>query len=616
MCGITGYIGCRDATPILIEGLLKLEYRGYDSAGLALLDDKGTLDVMKKKGRVAVLAKEVEEHPFYATMGISHTRWATHGAVTDTNAHPHVSSDGNFAIVHNGIIENYENIKKFLIEKGYTFKSQTDTEALVTLIAYHYTNRTSPADKNRFLEAVRKTLRHVEGTYGFAVISKLAPNEMIAARKGSPLIIGVGKDEYLVSSDVLGFAGRATNVIYLEDGQIASLTRDNCDIITTANAPVDVRINEIDWDLENADLDGFKTYMEKEIFEQPKSLKNAIRGRISDDLSTARLIGLNLTPNELRQFDRILFCACGTAWHACLAAEYLIEKYARIPVEVEYASEFRYKNAPIDKNTLVFVISQSGETLDTLEALRESQRKGFKTLAITNSVGSTISRESDGGLYQYAGKEVGVASTKAFTSQVAICLLIALYLGRMRDLSFAEGREIVKAIDELPDAVNSVLAQAPEIEKIAEKYAQFDDFLFLGRLSEFPIALEGALKLKEISYIHAEGYPAAEMKHGPIALVCPECPSVMLANSDEIALKIVSNAQEIKARKGPIIVVSDQPKLFGGIADDIIALPKVHESVRGILATVPLQLLAYYIARKRGCDVDKPRNLAKAVTVE
>ena len=475
MCGITGYIGCRDATPILIEGLLKLEYRGYDSAGLALLDDKGTLDVMKKKGRVAVLAKEVEEHPFYATMGISHTRWATHGAVTDTNAHPHVSSDGNFAIVHNGIIENYENIKKFLIEKGYTFKSQTDTEALVNLIAYHYTNRTSPADKNRFLEAVRKTLRHVEGTYGFAVISKLAPNEMIAARKGSPLIIGVGKDEYLVSSDVLGFAGRATNVIYLEDGQIASLTRDNCDIITTANAPVDVRINEIDWDLENADLDGFKTYMEKEIFEQPKSLKNAIRGRISDDLSTARLIGLNLTPNELRQFDRILFCACGTAWHACLAAEYLIEKYARIPVEVEYASEFRYKNAPIDKNTLVFVISQSGETLDTLEALRESQRKGFKTLAITNSVGSTISRESDGGLYQYAGKEVGVASTKAFTSQVAICLLIALYLGRMRDLSFAEGREIVKAIDELPDAVNSVLAQAPEIEKIAEKYAQLSD---------------------------------------------------------------------------------------------------------------------------------------------
>ena len=615
MCGITGYIGCRDATPILIEGLMKLEYRGYDSAGLALLDH-GVIDVEKKKGRVAVLAKEIAARPFHATMGISHTRWATHGGVTDTNAHPHLSSDGNFALVHNGIIENYENIKKFLTGKGYTFASQTDTEALVNLIDYHFIYRTSEKDENRFLEAVRKTLRHVEGTYGFAIISKLAPDEIIAARKGSPLIIGVGKNEYLVSSDILGFAGRASNVIYLEDGQIASLTRDNCDIITTANAPVDVRVDEIDWELENADLGGFKTYMEKEIFEQPKALENALRGRIADDLSTAQLNGLNITPTEMRQIDRILFCACGTAWHACLAAEYLIEKYARTPVEVEYASEFRYRNAPIDKNTLVFVISQSGETLDTLEALRESKRKGFRTLAITNSIGSTISRESDGGLYQYAGKEVGVASTKAFTSQVLICLLIALYIGRMRDLSFAEGREIVKAVSELPKVVEDVLKQAGNIEKIAKKYAKCNDFLFLGRLAEFPIALEGALKLKEISYIHAEGYPAAEMKHGPIALICPECPSVMLANSDDIALKIVSNAQEVKARKGPIIAVSDQPELFEGIADDIIPMPKVHESVRGILATIPLQLLAYYIARERGCDVDKPRNLAKAVTVE
>ena len=615
MCGITGYIGCRDATPILIEGLLKLEYRGYDSAGIALLEN-GTLDVKKKKGRVSVLAEELGRHPFHATVGISHTRWATHGGVTDANAHPHVSSDGNFALVHNGIIENYENIKKFLIGKGYTFSSQTDSEVLVNLIAYHYKNLTSDNDQNRFLEAVRKTLRHIEGTYGIAVLSKFSPDEMIAARKGSPLLIGIGKNEYLVSSDVLGFAGRAANVIYLEDGQIASITRDNCDIITNGNAPVDVCVNEIDWELENAELGGFKSYMEKEIFEQPKALENAIRGRISDDLSTSVLSGLNITPNELRQFDRILFCACGTAWHACLVAEYLIEKYARIPVEVEYASEFRYRNAPIDKNTLVFVISQSGETLDTLEALRESKRKGFRTLAITNSVGSTISRESDGGLYQYAGKEVGVASTKAFTSQITICLLVALYIGRMRDLSFAAGREIVKAINNLPHTVDEILAKAPEIEKIAKKYAKFEDFLFLGRLAEFPVALEGALKLKEISYIHAEGYPAAEMKHGPIALVCPECPSVMLANSEDIALKIVSNAQEVKARKGPIIAVTDQPELFRGIADDIIAMPKVHESIRCITATVPLQLLAYYIARERGCDVDKPRNLAKAVTVE
>lgn len=366
MCGITGYIGCRDATPILIEGLLKLEYRGYDSAGIALLEN-GTLDVKKKKGRVSVLAEELGRHPFHATVGISHTRWATHGGVTDANAHPHVSSDGNFALVHNGIIENYENIKKFLIGKGYTFSSQTDSEVLVNLIAYHYKNRTSDNDQNRFLEAVRKTLRHIEGTYGIAILSKFSPDEMIAARKGSPLLIGIGKNEYLVSSDVLGFAGRAANVIYLEDGQIASITRDNCDIITNGNAPVDVCVNEIDWELENAELGGFKSYMEKEIFEQPKALENAIRGRISDDLSTSVLSGLNITPNELRQFDRILFCACGTAWHACLVAEYLIEKYARIPVEVEYASEFRYRNAPIDKNTLVFVISQSGETLDTLE---------------------------------------------------------------------------------------------------------------------------------------------------------------------------------------------------------------------------------------------------------
>ncbi len=615
MCGISGYIGLRNATPILIEGLTKLEYRGYDSAGLALLKD-GKLDVVKKKGRVARLSEEVEKNPVNATMGISHTRWATHGGVTDANAHPHLSSDGTFALVHNGIIENYENIKKFLTSKGYTFNSKTDSEALVNLIDYHYKFRTDENTKNRFLEAVRKALLHIEGTYGIAVMCKELDDEIIAARKGSPLLIGVGKNEYLVSSDVLGFAGRATNVIYLEDGQIASISRENCDIVTIGNAPVDVRVKEIDWELENAELDGAKTYMEKEIFEQPKALENSIRGRISDDRSTAVLNGLNLTPAELRQYDRILFCACGTAWHACLVAEYLIEKYARIPVEVEYASEFRYRNAPLEKSTLVFVVSQSGETIDTLEALRESQRKGFRTLAITNAVGSTISRESDGGLYQYAGKEVGVASTKAFTSQIAICLLVALYLGRMRDLSFTEGREIVEAIESLPNMVRETLKIAPQIEKIAKKYSNYADFLFLGRLSEFPIALEGALKLKEISYIHAEGYPAAEMKHGPIALVCPECPTVLLANSDDIAAKIVSNAQEIKARKGKIITITDNPEFFKDVADDIIVLPHVHESVRNIVATIPLQLLAYYIAMERGCDVDKPRNLAKAVTVE
>lgn len=615
MCGITGYVGSKNAVPILLEGLLKLEYRGYDSAGIALLKN-GILRVCKKKGRVGTLAEEVRKMNFSANTGISHTRWATHGGVTDANAHPHVSSDGNFALVHNGIIENYESIKNFLSTKGYTFSSQTDSEVLVNLIAYHYSQRTDENTENRFMEAVRKALLHVEGTYGIAVLCRFNDGEIVAARKGSPLLIGVGKNERLVSSDVLGFAGRASNVIYLEDNQIALVTADSCDIVTTCNKPINYTVSEIDWNLESADLGNCRHYMQKEIMEQPAVLENAIRGRISDDGSTAVLNGLNMTPADMRQIDRILFCACGTAWHACLVAEYLIEKYARIPVEVEYASEFRYRNAPLDKNTLVFVISQSGETIDTLQALRESKRKGFKTLAITNSVGSTISRESDGGLYQYAGKEVGVASTKAFTSQIAICLLIALYIGRMRDLSFYEGRLIVDAIKSLPSLAAKVLKLAPAIEKIARKYAHFSDFLFIGRLSEFPVALEGALKLKEISYIHAEGYPAAEMKHGPIALVSPECPTVVLATSDEILPKVVSNAQEIKARKGPIIAITNRPEAFEGIADDIIPIPQAHDCVKAIIATIPIQLLAYYIAVQRGCDVDKPRNLAKAVTVE
>ena len=615
MCGITGYVGSKNAVPILLEGLLKLEYRGYDSAGIALLKN-GILRVCKKKGRVGTLAEEVRKMNFSANTGISHTRWATHGGVTDANAHPHVSSDGNFALVHNGIIENFENIKNFLLTKGYTFSSQTDSEVLVNLIAYHYSQRTDENTENRFMEAVRKALLHVEGTYGIAVLCRFNDGEIVAARKGSPLLIGVGKNERLVSSDVLGFAGRASNVIYLEDNQIALVTADSCDIVTICNKPINYTVSEIDWNLESADLGNCKHYMQKEIMEQPAVLENAIRGRISDDGSTAVLNGLNMTPADMRQIDRILFCACGTAWHACLVAEYLIEKYARIPVEVEYASEFRYRNAPLDKNTLVFVISQSGETIDTLQALRESKRKGFKTLAITNSVGSTISRESDGGLYQYAGKEVGVASTKAFTSQIAICLLIALYIGRMRDLSFYGGRLIVDAIKSLPSLAAKVLKLAPSIEKIAKKYAHFSDFLFVGRLSEFPVALEGALKLKEISYIHAEGYPAAEMKHGPIALVSPECPTVVLATSDEILPKVVSNAQEIKARKGPIIAITNRPEAFEGIADDIISIPDAHDCVKAIIATIPIQLLAYYIAVQRGCDVDKPRNLAKSVTVE
>lgn len=617
MCGIIGYIGKREVAPILIDGLKRMEYRGYDSAGVAMINGKKELDIRKRKGRVSVVASEVEADHFSAHVGIGHTRWATHGGVTDNNAHPHVSSCGRFIMVHNGIIENYENMRSFLISKGYTFKSETDSEALVNLIAYHFDERTKDYNEDRFLEAVRKALLHVEGTYGIAVISPLFPNEIIAARKGSPLIIGIGNGEHFIASDVSGFSGRAKNVIYLEDGQVASITKDDCDILTIGKQQVECVIKEIDWEMETAELGSYKHFMEKEIFEQRKAIENAIRGRLSDDQSTAVLNGLNITANELRSIDRILLCACGTAWHACLVAEYLIERYARIPVEVEYASEFRYRNPPLDKNTLVFVISQSGETIDTLEALRESKRKGFKTLAITNVVGSTIARESDGGLYQYSGKEIGVASTKAFTSQIIIMLLVALYLGRMRDLSFAEGKEIVSAIKTLPDLIDETLKQADVVRKIAKKYSKFPDFLFLGRLEEYPIALEGALKLKEISYIHAEGYPAAEMKHGPIALVCPECPAVIFANQGEIFQKVISNAKEIGARKGPVILITDSPdEIESGLADDVIAIPKAHDAVRTIIDTIPIQLLAYYIAVERGCDVDKPRNLAKSVTVE
>ena len=617
MCGIIGYIGKREVAPILIDGLKRMEYRGYDSAGVAMINGDRQIDLRKRKGRVSVVAGEVEADHFSAHIGIGHTRWATHGGVTDANAHPHVSSCGRFIMVHNGIIENYENMRAFLSLKGYSFKSETDSEALVNLIAYHFDERTKDFNEDRFLEAVRKALLHVEGTYGIAVISPLFPDEIIVARKGSPLIIGIGNGEHFIASDVSGFSGRAKNVIYLEDGQVASVSADDCDIITNGKQQIECVIKEIDWEMESAELGGHKHFMEKEIFEQRKAIENAIRGRLSDDMSTAVLNGLNITPNELRQIDRILLCACGTAWHACLVAEYLIERYARIPVEVEYASEFRYRNPPLDKNTLVFVISQSGETIDTLEALRESKRKGFKTLAITNVVGSTIARESDGGLYQYSGKEIGVASTKAFTSQIVIMLLVALYLGRMRDLSFAAGREIVSAIKSLPDLIDETLKQADAVKRIAKKYSKFPDFLFLGRLVEYPIALEGALKLKEISYIHAEGYPAAEMKHGPIALVCPECPTVIFANGGEIFSKVISNAKEIGARKGPVILITDSPdEIESGLADDVIAIPKAHESVRAIIDTIPIQLLSYYIAVERGCDVDKPRNLAKSVTVE
>ncbi|MBK8475898.1 MAG: glutamine--fructose-6-phosphate transaminase (isomerizing) [Opitutaceae bacterium] len=617
MCGIIGYVGKQRAVNILLEGLKRVEYRGYDSSGIAVLE-KGQLAVVKKTGRVEALAKIAAPRKFRATTGIGHTRWATHGGVTDANAHPHLSSDGKFALIHNGVIENYVGMKRFLIEKGFTFQSETDTEALVNLIAYHFQKEPANGDRSRFLESVRKALLHVEGTYGIAVLCTDFPSEIVAARKGSPLILGVGDGEHIVASDVSALISRTQNVVYLNDGEVVHITEKGFSLSTIQDQEeVAPKFDRVSWKIEDAELGAFAHFMEKEIFEQPVALENTMRGRFSDDGSTAKFGGLNLTAGDLRQIDRLVFCACGTAWHSCLVAEQLIERYARIPVEVEYASEFRYRNAPLDKNTLVFVVTQSGETLDTLEALREAKRKGYKVMAVVNVVGSTIAREADGGIYQHAGPEVGVASTKAFTSQLIVGAMLALYLGRLRDMSYTDGVEYVKALKHIPELIKQALAQAPHIKAIAKRYAHHRDFLFLGRQSMFPIALEGALKLKEISYIHAEGYPAAEMKHGPIALISPECPTVFFAPAGEMYPKLLSSIQEIKARNGKVIVITTTgSEIPDGLADERIDLPACHDAVLPLVATIPVQLLSYYIAAELGRDVDKPRNLAKSVTVE
>jgi glucosamine--fructose-6-phosphate aminotransferase (isomerizing) len=565
-----------------------------------------------------VLAKEATRHRFNGTTGIGHTRWATHGGVTDANAHPHVSSDSRFALIHNGVIENYSQMKAFLVGKGYTFRSETDTEVLSNLIAYHYAKE--PAGQNgtsRFLESVRKALDHVEGTYGIAVLCVDFPGEMVAARKASPLLVGVGDHEYILASDASALINRTQNVVYLKDGELVHVTPGGFTISTLDQTDVSPVVDRITWSVADAELGQHAHFMEKEIFEQPQALENTMRGRFSEDGSTANFGGLNLSATELRQIDRFMFCACGSAWHACLVAEHLIERYARLPVEVDYASEFRYRNSPLDRNTLFFVMSQSGETIDTLAALREAKRKGYRVLAINNVVGSSIAREADGGIYQHVGPEIGVASTKAFTSQLLLGAMLALYIARLRDMSFSDGVQYVNALKGAPELVRQTLRQAPQIREIAKRYARHTDCLFLGRLSLFPIALEGALKLKEISYIHAEGYPAAEMKHGPIALITEKCPSVFFVPKGEIFNKIVSSMQEIKARKGRIIaIVTEGCELPPGLADEVIPIPDCHEAVLPIVATVPVQLLSYYIALELKCDVDKPRNLAKSVTVE
>ena len=613
MCGIVGYTGNQKAAPFIIEGLKRLEYRGYDSAGIATIEGK-EFKVVKKVGRVFNLEKE-DLSQLNGTIGIGHTRWATHGGVTNANAHPHISYNNDIAIIHNGVIENYEAIKDMLTFDGYVFKSETDSEVLCNLIDYYYNFKSEHIE-----DSVRLALQKVQGTFGIVVMLSYDPNTLIAARRGSPLICGLGTNEAIVASDVSAIISRTKSVVYLKDDEIAVITPDTFKITTLDNVSVNAKSDQVSWDIEDSDMGEYSSFMEKEIFEQPKALENAMRGRFEEDESNAKFGGLNVTPEELKEVKRIIFCGCGTALHACLVTEYLIEKFARVPVECEYASEFRYKNCPVDKDTLFIVMSQSGETIDTLSALREAKQKGFKVLAINNSVGSSIAREADGGIYQHVGPEVGVASTKAFTSQVLIGSMLALYLARQRGMSYIEGVEYVHALKSVPRIVKTFLDNKKQIEnikQISSKLKYFDSMYFLGRLSLHPIAMEGALKLKEISYIHAEAYPSAEMKHGPIALINERFGVVFVTSGGSMMLKNISSMQEIKARKGNVIaVVTEDVHLMDGLANDTITIPACEECIIPIIATIPLQLLALYTAQYKGCDVDKPRNLAKSVTVE
>jgi glucosamine--fructose-6-phosphate aminotransferase (isomerizing) len=639
MCGIVGYTGVQPAQPILMQGLRRLEYRGYDSAGLATVDG-GRLHVRKRAGRITQLAELLDSQPATGNHGIGHTRWATHGGATEVNAHPHIGGDGAVAVVHNGVIENQLPLKQWLEAEGFVFRSQTDTEVIAHLIAY-YCN-------GDLVEAVRKAVAHLKGTYGLAVVSPQHPGLIVGARCGSPLVLGLGDRDHFLASDTAALAGYTDKAVYLKDRQLCVLTPEHWEILSPergttgrianpscngdsagqiGNLPDD-RVARLvgahaetlichvaDW----ADVDkgDFPHYMLKEIHEQPDALENALRGRLDDAEASAHFGGLNLDPQRLRRVERIVMTGCGTSYHAGLVGEYLFEELARIPVEVEYASEFRYRNPPMERNTIVVAITQSGETADTLAALRESKRKGHVTLALCNVVGSSIAREADGGVFLHAGPEIGVASTKAFTAQVMVLTLLALYFGRTRHLSSLHGARMIEEIRTIPTWVRQALDCEAAVERIARKYAGADNFLYLGRQYLYPVALEGALKLKEISYIHAEGYPAAEMKHGPIALVDENTPSVFLMPRSAVFDKVMSNLEEIKARGGPVIAIASAgDEEVAAHADDVIYVPEVPEYLQPLVAVVPLQLLAYHIALLRGCDVDRPRNLAKSVTVE
>jgi glucosamine--fructose-6-phosphate aminotransferase (isomerizing) len=608
MCGIVAYTGYREAEPILVGGLRRLEYRGYDSAGLATLAGP-VLHVRKRAGRVEALATLLGRQPAPGCQGISHTRWATHGGATEANAHPHLGGAGEVAVVHNGVIENCAALKEQLEAEGFVFHSQTDTEAIAHLIASHL--------DGDLVEAVRQAVARLQGTYGLAVISPRHPGLLVGARLGSPLVVGIGRGEAVLASDRSALNGSAGEVIYLSDRQLCALTPDEWTVLDEDRAPAEAQVFPVDWEADDADRGAFDHFMLKEIHEQPEALENALRGRLSEADGGVHLGGLNLDAQQLRRADRLILTACGTSYHAALVGEYLFEELARLPVEVEYASEFRYRNPPLDKNTIVLAITQSGETADTLAAVRESRRKGHPTLALCNVVGSTIAREADGGVYLHAGPEIGVASTKAFTNQVAVLTMLALYFGRMRHLSEPQAAAMIRELRRIPDVIRRTLGCEDQVRQVADKYYHLNNFLYLGRHYLYPVALEGALKLKEISYAHAEGYPAAEMKHGPIALVDEDTPSVFLIPRGPVFEKVMSNLEEIKARRGPVIAIAcERDAEVADKADDVIYVPEVPAYLQPLVAVVPLQLLAYHIARLRGCDVDKPRNLAKSVTVE
>lgn len=610
MCGIVGYIGPKNAIPILISGLKRLEYRGYDSAGVGLIVNNNPM-IIKNKGKVSELEKRVESYQVSAQIGIGHTRWATHGAPNETNAHPHSNANGSLFLIHNGIIENFHSLKTGLQALGYQFKSDTDTEVIAHLIDSFI--------KKGFdlFKSVRLALAEIDGTYGLAIVYANEPDKIVVARKGSPLVLGIGENEHYVASDVSALIAYTKQVVYLEDGEIAEVRADGFITKNILDEDITKDITEITMTLDEIDKGGYETFMLKEIMEQPESIMNSLRGRLILDEGTAKLGGIEDVLDRIARSKRVIFTACGTSWHACLVGEYMFEQFLRIPTEVEYASEFRYRNPIIQPDDTIFFISQSGETADTLAAMREAKRKGALCLGICNVVGSSIARESDAGVYIHAGPEIGVASTKAFTGQLTVLALITIAAARRKDMSLADGKVMVEEFLKIPEKVAKILEQKDHIREIANNFKYAHNFLYLGRGYNFPVALEGALKLKEISYIHAEGYPAAEMKHGPIALVDDNMPVVFIAPKDSTYDKIVSNIQEVKARRGDIIAIAtEDDEVIEKYANYVIRIPNTIRMLMPILTVIPLQFLAYYIAMKKGLNVDQPRNLAKSVTVE